>query len=79
LDGLIAGIGGAAAIEAGRRNFGPARQMIDSMSLAHLAVVILIAVGTIVGWMPSDDSSGSGPSSGETAVGFPPHEQGIHT
>ena len=58
LDGLIAGISGAAAIEAGRRNFGAARQMIDSMSLAHLAIVILIAVGTIVGWMPSDDSPG---------------------
>jgi hypothetical protein len=55
LDGLIAGINGAAAIEAGRRTFGPARQMIDSLSIAHLVIVILIAVGTIVGWMPTDE------------------------
>jgi hypothetical protein len=56
LNGLIAGINGAAAIEAGRRTFGPARQMIDSLSIAHLVIVILIAVGTIVGWMPTDNS-----------------------
>lgn len=52
IDGLIAGINGAAAIEAGRREFGPARQMLDSQSIAHLLLVILIAAGTIVGWMP---------------------------
>jgi len=52
LDGLIAGINGAAAIEAGRRQFGPARQMLDSQSLAHLLIIILIAAGTIAGWMP---------------------------
>jgi hypothetical protein len=52
LDGLIAGINGAAAIEAGRKQFGPARQMLDSQSIAHLFIVILIAAGTIAGWMP---------------------------
>jgi len=52
LDGLIAGINGAAAIEAGRRQFGPARQMLDSQSIAHLLIIILIAAGTIAGWMP---------------------------
>ncbi len=56
LNGLISGINGTAAIEAGRRNFGPARQMIDSLSIAHLLIVILMAVGTMVGWMPSDSS-----------------------
>jgi hypothetical protein len=55
INGLIAGINGAAAIEAGRRTFGPARQMIDSLSIASLLIVILIAAGTIVGWMPADD------------------------
>ncbi len=59
LDGLITGINGAAAIEAGRRTVGPARQMIDSLSLAHLLIVILIAAGTIVGWMPPDLFGGS--------------------
>ena len=53
LDGLISGIPGAAALEAGRKTFGPARQMIDSLSIASLIIVILIVVGTIVGWMPS--------------------------
>ena len=53
LDGLISGITGAAALEAGRKTFGPARQMIDSLSIASLIIVILIVVGTIVGWMPS--------------------------
>jgi len=52
LDGLISGINGAAAIEAGRKNFGLARQMLDSQGIAHLLIVILIAVGTMVGWMP---------------------------
>jgi len=61
LNGLIAGITGAAAIEAGRKTVGPARQMIDSMSVAHLLVVILIALGTIVGWMPPDVFSGVSP------------------
>jgi hypothetical protein len=55
INGLIAGINGAAAIEAGRRTFGPARQMIDSLSIASLLIVILIAAGTVVGWMPTDD------------------------
>lgn len=53
LDGLIAGVNGAAAIEAGRNNFGPARQMVDSLGIATIIVVILIAAGTIVGWMPT--------------------------
>jgi hypothetical protein len=53
VDGLISGINGAAAIEAGRKNFGPARQMLDSQGIAHLLMVILIAVGTMVGWMPA--------------------------
>jgi hypothetical protein len=57
LDGLIAGINGAAAIEAGRRQFGPARQMLDSQSLAHLLIIILIAAGTIAGWMPKNPKS----------------------
>ena len=53
LSGLIAGINGAAAIESGRNTFGPARQMIDSIGLATMIVVIIIAAGTIAGWMPS--------------------------
>ncbi len=52
LNGLLSGLNGAAAIEAGRKNFGPARRMLDSQSVAHLAMVILIAVGTMAGWMP---------------------------
>ena len=61
LDGLISGINGAAAIEAGRRDFGPARQMLDSQSLAHLFIVILIAAGTVAGWMPrSNDTNPPG-------------------
>jgi hypothetical protein len=52
LDGLIAGINGAAAIEAGRQEFGSARQMLDSQSIAHLFIVVLIVAGTIAGWMP---------------------------
>jgi hypothetical protein len=52
LDGLISGINGAAALEAVRNNFGPARQMLDSQSIAHLLIVILIAAGTMAGWMP---------------------------
>jgi hypothetical protein len=52
LDGLVAGINGAAAIEASRKTFGPARQMLDSQSIAHLLIIILIAAGTMVGWMP---------------------------
>jgi hypothetical protein len=57
LDGLISGINGAAAIEAGRKNFGPARQMLDSQSIAHLLIVILIAAGTTAGWMPAAEES----------------------
>jgi hypothetical protein len=52
LDGLIAGINGAAAIESGRKQFGPARQMLDSQSVAHLLIIILIVAGIIAGWMP---------------------------
>jgi hypothetical protein len=55
VDGLISGINGAAAIEAGRKNFGPARQMLDSQGIAHLMMVILIAVGTMIGWMPATE------------------------
>ncbi len=68
LDGLISGINGAAAIEAGRQQFGPARQMLDSQSIAHLLIVILIAAGTIAGWMPkiTTESIASRPDSEET-------------
>ncbi|MCB0211697.1 MAG: hypothetical protein KDJ52_20330, partial [Anaerolineae bacterium] len=59
LDGLISGINGAAAIEAVRNNFGPAREMLDSQSIAHLIIIILIAVGTMVGWMPQDAPTAS--------------------
>ncbi len=65
LDGLISGINGAAAIEAGRKNFGPARQMLDSQGIAHLLIVILIAAGTIAGWMPPANNLSS-PSSKQT-------------
>jgi hypothetical protein len=54
IDGLISGINGAAAIESARQNFGPARQMLDSQSIAHLIIIILIALGTMIGWMPSE-------------------------
>ena len=53
LDGLVSGINGAAAIEAGRREFGPARQMVDSMALATIIIIVVIAAGVVVGWMPS--------------------------
>ncbi|MCK6625788.1 MAG: hypothetical protein L6R45_11510 [Anaerolineae bacterium] len=56
LNGLISGINGAAAIEAGRKNFGPARQMLDSQGIAHLLIVILIALGTMFGWMPPTET-----------------------
>jgi len=56
LDGLVSGINGAAAIESGRRTFGPARQMLDSQSIAHLFIIIMITLGTIVGWMPTSKS-----------------------
>ncbi|MBN1993060.1 MAG: hypothetical protein JW953_10180, partial [Anaerolineae bacterium] len=52
LDGLIAGINGAAAIEASRQQFGPARQMLDSQSIAHLLIIVLIVAGIVAGWMP---------------------------
>ncbi len=58
LDGLLSGVNGAAAIEAGRQNFGPARQMLDSQSVAHLLIVILIALGTMAGWMPVVEKKG---------------------
>jgi hypothetical protein len=58
IDGLISGINGAAAVEAQRNNFGPARQMLDSQSIAHLLIIILIAAGTMVGWMPLIENSG---------------------
>jgi len=67
LDGLIFGVNGAAAVEAGRNNFGPARQMLDSQGIAHLIIVILIAIGTIVGWMPRPeppDSAEAPPQNG---------------
>jgi hypothetical protein len=53
LDGLVSGINGAAAIEAGRREFGPARQMVDSLAIATIIIIIVIAAGIVVGWMPS--------------------------
>ncbi|MDM8528802.1 hypothetical protein QUF58_11420, partial [Anaerolineales bacterium HSG24] len=52
LHGHIAGINGAAAMESTRNTFGLARQMLDSQSIAHLIIIILIAAGTIIGWMP---------------------------
>jgi hypothetical protein len=75
LAGLISGINGAAAIEAGRNNFGPARQMIDSQSVAHLIIVILIAIGTMVGWMPpdeDDDAAAAAKKSDPTAAEVDP-------
>ncbi|MBN1217871.1 MAG: hypothetical protein JXM69_02995, partial [Anaerolineae bacterium] len=59
LDGLISGINGAAAVEASRQQFGPARQMLDSQSIAHLLIIILIAAGTVAGWMPRLSSNQS--------------------
>ncbi|RME70179.1 MAG: hypothetical protein D6784_17130, partial [Chloroflexi bacterium] len=53
LDGLLSGVNSAAAVEAVRRQFGPARQMLDSQSIAHLLLIIAIVAGTIAGWMPS--------------------------
>ena len=67
VNGLIAGINGAAAIEAGRRAFGPARQMIDSLSVASLLIVVLIAAGTIVGWMPAEDGAATAKIGSESA------------
>ncbi|RMF05750.1 MAG: hypothetical protein D6768_00640, partial [Chloroflexi bacterium] len=77
LDGLIGGINGAAAIEAGRRTFGPARQMIDSLSMAHLLIVILIAAGTIVGWMPKEALPGApeSPESKRSPIPAPDEEE----
>ncbi|MEW5957645.1 MAG: hypothetical protein AB1801_07975, partial [Chloroflexota bacterium] len=63
LDGLISGINGAAAIEAARKRFDSARQMLDSQSIAHFLIIVLIAAGTVVGWMPSAaHEAGSGQS-----------------
>jgi hypothetical protein len=70
LDGLISGINGAAAIESGRKTFGSARQMIDSQSVAHLIIVILIFIGTMVGWMPPENTSPS-PSNHPTQRNVP--------
>jgi hypothetical protein len=68
LNGLLSGINGAAAVEAARNNFGPARQMLDSQSIAHLLIIILIAAGTVAGWMPAADemtSSATEPSTNQ--------------
>ncbi len=75
LDGLISGIIGAAAIEAGRNNFGPARQMIDSLSVAHLIIVILIALGTIVAWMPSESPDSSQEAEQSLSASFENEEE----
>jgi hypothetical protein len=72
LDGLIAGINGAAAIEAGRKQFGSARQMLDSQSIAHLFIVVLIVAGTIAGWMPplpSDEQETNGQKKQSEEIG----------
>jgi hypothetical protein len=68
VDGLISGVNGAAAIEAGRKNFGPARQMLDSQGIAHLLMVILIAVGTMVGWMPAAEEKAKAKVEAEAEV-----------
>jgi len=48
---LIAGINGAAALESARpqRTLGPASAMLDSQSVAHLLIMILMLAGTIAG------------------------------
>jgi len=66
LDGLISGISGASAMEATRNNFGLARQMLDSQSLAYLIIIILIVAGTVVGWMPPMNEETAAPDSDET-------------
>ncbi len=50
-DALIAGINGAAALEAARvqETLGPASSMLDSQSLAHLIIMTLMLFGTIAG------------------------------
>lgn len=50
-DALIAGINGAAALEAARvqETLGPASSMLDSQSLAHLVIMTLMLFGTIAG------------------------------
>ncbi|MEM7028374.1 MAG: hypothetical protein AAF629_02190 [Chloroflexota bacterium] len=51
-DAVIAGINGAAALESARvqTQLGPATQMLDSQSLAHLLIMILMLSGTMAGW-----------------------------
>ena len=51
-DAVIAGINGAAALESARvqTELGPASQMLDSQSLAHLIIMILMLSGTMAGW-----------------------------
>jgi len=63
LNGLIAGVNGAAAIEAGRNRFDSARQMIDSVGIATIFIVFLIVLGIIAGWMPSQIPDSSAPES----------------
>jgi len=48
---LIVGINGAAALESARpqKTLGPASAMLDSQSVAHLVVMVLLLVGTIAG------------------------------
>ncbi len=48
---LVAGINGAAALESARpqKTLGPASAMLDSQSVAHLVVMILMLLGTIAG------------------------------
>ena len=49
---VIAGVNGAAALEATRAQsiLGPASSMLDSQSVAHLAIMTLMLFGTISGW-----------------------------
>ncbi|MFQ5576657.1 MAG: hypothetical protein ACE5G8_06675, partial [Anaerolineae bacterium] len=48
---LVAGINGAAALESARlqKTLGPATAMLDSQSVAHLVVMVLMLFGTIAG------------------------------
>lgn len=51
--GLIAGINGAAALENARpqKELGPATAQLDSQSVAHLLILILMLLGTIAGFI----------------------------
>ena len=69
LDGLISGINGAAAIEAGRNIFdsGSARRMLDSVGIATIVIIFFIVAGIIFGWMPSHLPDSSAPETANAA------------